>query len=104
LFDPQSVKELRKEAGSVGTMCGQAHVGQLSWSDFADVVANEGFRRRLLVAFSAAADDVGDAKAFKAARKAARNAAEAEPFVRKLPRGDVEDRAESAIKKMLDRV
>jgi hypothetical protein len=104
VFDPKTVKELRKEAGLIGTMCGQAHVGQLSWSDFADVVANEGFQQRLRAAFSAAADDVGDAKAFKAARKAARNAAEAEPFVRKVPRGDVEDRAESAIKEMLGRV
>jgi hypothetical protein len=97
------VKELKKEAELIGGMCGQAHVGDLSWSDVDDVIANDGFRERLRAAFSSAAQEVGEAKALKAALKAARYSAEAVPFVRKISKGDVETRAESAIGQMLGR-
>lgn len=103
MFGPASLKELKQQAEQIGSMCGQAYVGVLSWADFADVVNNEGFRTRLQSAFAAASADVGEAKALKAAVKEARKYAQAVPYVRKVPLGDVETRAEVAIKEMLGR-
>jgi hypothetical protein len=97
------VKQLKKEAELIGGLCGQAQVGDLSWADVADVIGNGGSRERMQEAFSAAVGDVGESKALKAAHKAARYAAEAPAFVRKIPKGDVESRAEAAIDKMLGR-
>jgi hypothetical protein len=103
LFAPASVKRLRKEAELIGDLFGQAHVGDLSSADVADVVAHSEFRERLQTAFAAAAEEVGEKKALKEALKTARNYAEAAPHVRNLPYGSVGADAERAIIEMLDR-
>jgi hypothetical protein len=103
MFGPASVKQLKKEAEFIGSLFGQAHVGDLSWNDVADVVGNDGFRERLQTAFSAAAGEVGEKKALKAALKTARNYAEASPYVRGVQIGSVGAQAEKAIGQMLGR-
>lgn len=103
LFESSAVKELKKQAELIGGICGQAQVGDLAWSDVDDVISNSSFQERLRAAFATAAAEVGDEKALRLVLRAARYSAEAPPFVRKLPKGNVEDRAEAAINQMLGR-
>jgi hypothetical protein len=103
LLASASVKQLRKEAELIGILFGKAHVGDLSWADVRDVVADAGFRERLQTAFAVAAKDVGEKKALKEALKTSRNYAEAAPHVRNLPYGSVGADAQRAISEMLGR-
>jgi hypothetical protein len=71
MFDKPSLKELKGKAGQVGLVHAQAYLRKISAADLADYVRNEGIRSDLRKAFAAAAADVGDKKALKAAGLAA---------------------------------
>jgi hypothetical protein len=101
LFSTAAMKELKKQAELIGSLHGDAYVGTMQWADVADVVANKDFQTRLRGAFDAASRDVGEKKALKAALSTAKNYAEAAPYVRSLPLGNVGRDAEKAIRQML---
>jgi hypothetical protein len=71
MFDKPSLKELKDKAKLVGLVHAQAYLRKISAADLADYVRNEGIRSDLRKAFAAAAADVGDKKALKAAGLAA---------------------------------
>lgn len=101
LFASAAVKDLRKQAGEIGSMIGQVGVGMIPAGDVADVIANEEWRQRLRTALSVVSREIGDDKALKTATKAARSGAE--PWVRQSQANILYcyDRAEEAVRSML---
>lgn len=103
LFDPPSVKALKKEGEFIGGLFGSVHLGQLPSADLTELIQSQYQRAKLQEAFALASADVGEAKALKAARWGANLGADAYARLGKRPYHDVVRAAEDAVQAMLGR-
>jgi hypothetical protein len=105
MFESPSVKVLLQQASQLGSFHGMAFMGDLSEYDFNDVLQDAGTRNRLKFAFQTAAGEIGSAKAMAKAVKAARGAAEAYLYVRKVggaQKSALEDKAGLAVRTLIE--
>jgi len=103
LFDTPAVKELKKQAHFIGGLHGQVHLGHFLAGDLNDLVHDEAQRAQLRDAFAAAARDVGDQKALKAAVKSANLGADSFARLGNSRYGEVVRQAERTVREMLGR-
>ena len=102
LFATPAVKELRKQAGFIGSLYGSLYSGAISAADVASIVEDPGYRSELRAAYESSVSDVGERKSLKEAIASAEIWAAAPAKNRGDGYGNISAAAKRAVCQMLD--